>query len=91
MSCWVSLSVASQFWNVPVSDLLSQVSNNSLTSRMESGMLLIDLHRPMNNKTAAHESQIPQIVAEVDADTFGDWRAARAATSRTRKAPVLHG
>ena len=88
MSCWVSLTVASQFWNVSLADLLQQVSDNTVTSRVEAGVLLIDLHHPM--KTAAHESQLPAVAAELEKDTFGDWRSARASTARSRKAPVMH-
>ena len=90
MSCWVSLSVASQFWNISLSDLLQQVSENTVTSRVEAGVLLIDLHRPMKAPSVAHESQLPEVAAEMEKDTFGDWRTARANTARSRKAPVMH-
>ncbi|HEY0007316.1 MAG TPA: hypothetical protein VGB55_01215 [Tepidisphaeraceae bacterium] len=90
MSCWVSLSIASSFWNVPLSELLQQVSSNTVASRVEAGILQIDIHRPANRPRAAHESELPEVAGDLEKETFGDWRAARAATARSRKAPICH-
>lgn len=104
MSCWVAVNVASEFLNVPTSEVMQRVEAGALQSKFELGMLMVDVkpgsptidHKrpPRLPQRPLHESEIERVVEQIDDpeylehDRFIDWRNARAQTMRVRRAPL---
>ena len=105
MSCWVVPSLAAEYWGISVDQVMQKLDCGELTAREEHGFTLIDVApsgprqntpKPMTYPTAPprpmHESQLPKVMEqldEIERDTFGDFRVARAQTALSRKAPRL--
>jgi hypothetical protein len=103
MSCWVVPSLAADYLGITLDELMQRVNAGAMTIRSEDGFDMVDVapDSPRQGKAAAPKPRPagypigkprePEGSFDADErDTFGDWRAARASTARTRKAPILN-
>lgn len=81
MSCWVAVSVASEYLGIPTAELMHRIETGMIPSRYELGMLMVDVkpgpnpvidrrrhHRPMQRPM--HESEIERVVEQIDDPDF---------------------
>jgi hypothetical protein len=87
MSVWVAPSIAAEYWNVPVDHVMSQIRSGAITSKIDTGFLVVDV-RPDSPTMVVPPSQAIAVEQTKSYDAHRGWGQARVNSSARRIGPA---